>query len=139
MHPIENAEIYLRQNGISPSYQRKRIFEYLSQTDTHPTVSDIYEGLIKEIPSLSKTTVYNTLNLFIEKNIAEAILIEASEARYDLFNPVHHAHFKCLQCHKVYDIPLPKDSIQIEALKGFEIQQQQHHFKGICKICKKNN
>ena len=65
---IDNIEKYLRDHGISPSYQRKRIFEYLYNSKDHPRVNDIYYALIDEIPTLSKTTVYNTLNLFI-KNI----------------------------------------------------------------------
>ena len=60
---IENIEKYLRDHNISPSYQRKRIFEYMYENRNHPNVNQIYEALVKEIPTLSKTTVYNTLNL----------------------------------------------------------------------------
>ena len=31
----------------------------------HPTVETIYKELIDEIPTLSKTTVYNTLKQFV--------------------------------------------------------------------------
>ena len=66
-HNVENVGEYLKENGIKPSYQRMKIYEFLLQNRIHPTVDTIYRALNKEIPTLSKTTVYNTLNLFIEK------------------------------------------------------------------------
>ena len=63
---MRNIDIFLREKGINPSYQRKRIYEYLHQNPIHPTVNDIYWALIHDIPTLSKATVYNTMNLFSE-------------------------------------------------------------------------
>lgn len=136
---IDNIEKYLRDHGISPSYQRKRIFEYLYNSKEHPRVSDIYSALIDEIPTLSKTTVYNTLNLFIEKKIAEYIIIDENEFKYQILDDKKHAHFKCECCNKLYDIDIDIDSLNIDSLKGFDIHEQSFYFKGICKNCKNNN
>lgn len=136
---IDNVEKYLRDNGISPSYQRKRIFEYLYNNRNHPNVMQIYENLVKEIPTLSKTTVYNTLNLFVDKKIAEVITIEDNEVRYDLFNPNIHGHFKCEKCHRVYDIDIDFNNLSIKDLEGFKINEQYFNFKGICKNCRNSN
>ena len=65
-----DIEKYLREHGISPSYQRIRVFEYLISNKNHPTVDMIYKELIKEIPTLSRTTVYNTLNLLVKQKVA---------------------------------------------------------------------
>ena len=67
---IENIGEYLKAHEIKPSYQRIKIFQYLVENKNHPTVDMIYKALCTEIPTLSKTTVYNTLNLFIEKQAA---------------------------------------------------------------------
>ena len=58
MH-IENVGEYLKKNGIKPSVQRMKIFQYLLDHHTHPTVDDIFQNLSPEMPTLSKTTVYN--------------------------------------------------------------------------------
>lgn len=134
---IENVSKYLLENGIKPSYQRKRIFEYLLEKRNHPNVNQIYEELIDEIPSLSKTTVYNTLNLFVDKKIAQVVTIEGNEIRYDLNTPEIHAHFKCTLCQMVYDIDLEKDLSNIESLKGFQLDHQYIHFTGVCPHCLK--
>ena len=63
---------YLKDHDIKPSYQRMKIFQYLLDNHVHPTVDTIYKALCPEIPTLSKTTVYNTLNLFVEKKVGSS-------------------------------------------------------------------
>ena len=48
---MRNIDIFLREKGIKPSYQRKRIYEFLHQNPIHPTVNDIYWALIHDIPT----------------------------------------------------------------------------------------
>ena len=82
----------------------------------HPSVDNIFQALSGEIPTLSKTTVYNTLSLFSEKRIASSITIVNNELRYDLLKEPH-AHFQCEECKRVYDIPLHGDLLLTDALK----------------------
>ncbi len=133
---IENIGDYLKSHNIKPSFQRIRIFEYLYQQRTHPTVDEIYKVLICEIPTLSKTTVYNTLNLFIEKQIAQMITIEENEARYDADTMVH-GHFKCEKCKIVFDFQTDIVNIQSADLDKFQINQKHIYFKGLCDRCLK--
>ncbi|WP_291259596.1 Fur family transcriptional regulator [Fusobacterium sp.] len=131
---IENVGEYLKNSGIKPSYQRIRIFQYLVENRNHPTVDMIYKALCAEIPTLSKTTVYNTLNLFIEKKIVNVIVIEENETRYDSVMDVH-GHFKCEKCGKIFDIDIDNEHLKDNRLKEFEIKEQHYYFKGICKDC----
>lgn len=106
---------------------------------THPTVAEIYDVLITDIPSLSKTTVYNTLNLFVEKELVEEVTIEGSEMRYDIKDPEGHGHFKCTKCQKIFDVPLQIDKIFSDEMSDFLVQAQFVHFVGICPDCQKDN
>ncbi|MGL4403035.1 MAG: Fur family transcriptional regulator [Fusobacteriaceae bacterium] len=126
---------FLKSKGIKPSYQRMKIYEYLVNNRTHPTVDIIYKTLAPEIPTLSKTTVYNTLNLFIENRIVNIIVIEENETRYDVDTTIH-AHFKCDNCEKIYDLDLDSSLLGVVALDSFQINEQHIYFKGICKRCK---
>ena len=65
----EKAIQRLTEYGFRPSLQRIAIVEYLFTHSTHPVVDTIFNELSSSIPTLSKTTVYNTLKLFEEKNI----------------------------------------------------------------------
>ncbi|KDR94707.1 Fur family transcriptional regulator, peroxide stress response regulator [Peptoclostridium litorale DSM 5388] len=131
---IDGIGEYLKEHGIKPSYQRIRIFEYLMEKRNHPTVDLIYRALLPEIPTLSKTTVYNTLNLFIEKGITLLIVIEENETRYDA-DISDHGHFKCEKCGNVYDFDFDISRMDINGLEGFGIKERHVYFKGICSEC----
>ncbi len=137
---MRNIEIFLRENGIKPSYQRKRIYEYMLDNRIHPTVNDIYNVLVKDIPTLSKATVYNTMNLFREKNIVSILPIDGTESRFDIYDHGAHGHFKCTKCLELYDvkIDLPWDDIKQE-LEGCRIESSNINFTGICKKCMGKN
>lgn len=131
---VEDIGAYLKSHDIKPSFQRMKIFEYLITHRNHPTVEMIYKALIQEIPTLSKTTVYNTLNLFVEKKIAIVIVIEENETRYDADMEIH-GHFKCEECSAVYDIDIEAEKIDIRSLDNFQINEHHLYFKGICNNC----
>ncbi|MCG8501075.1 MAG: transcriptional repressor [Firmicutes bacterium] len=133
----KNTGSYLKEYDIKPSYQRIKIFEYLRNTKSHPTVDEIFKEIVQEIPTLSKTTVYNTLSLFIEKGIVTVITIEENETRYDADTSLH-GHFKCKSCGKVYDFDIKVSKEDIGDLDGFEVDEKHLYFKGSCKACLKN-
>ncbi|HRP61485.1 MAG TPA: Fur family transcriptional regulator [Vicingus sp.] len=129
-----NIPNYLAENDIKPSYQRIRIFEYLYHEMNHPTVDLIYKTLAPEIPTLSKTTVYNTLKLFVDKGITSTVTIENNEVRYDAI-VTHHGHFKCNVCGIIVDIPLNFNQLNLNELKDVTIEQTQVHLMGKCNKC----
>ncbi|NLY42525.1 MAG: transcriptional repressor [Clostridiaceae bacterium] len=124
----------LIKNNIKPSYARIKIMEYLIQQKNHPNVDEIYTELVKDIPTLSKTTVYNTLNLFNEAGLIKVITIEENEARFDA-DTSEHGHFKCENCNKIYDFFVKLEGIEISGLENFKIRQKDIFFKGICAKC----
>lgn len=133
---MRNIDIFLREKGIKPSYQRKRIYEYMYENRIHPTVNDIYAALIHDIPTLSKATVYNTMNLFNDHGLIDVIPIEGHEARFDIRPMTPHAHFKCDACQKVFDVDVKiPQNILLEKLSGMKILTQNVNFTGICAHC----
>ena len=75
---MKGNEVYdrLTAHGIKPSVQRLEIMKYLMTHHTHPTVEDVYTALCKKIPTLSRTTVYNTLRMFAEHKAAQMLTID---------------------------------------------------------------
>ena len=61
MKTLKELSNELKKNNIRLTHQRLKVLEYLSNSKNHPTVEQIYNALKKEVPSLSKTTIYNTL------------------------------------------------------------------------------
>lgn len=94
MNTFCSACEYLEKHGIKPSLQRIAIAEYLMENRTHPTADEIYNALSVSVPTLSKTTVYNTLRLFAEQNAVLSLVIDEKNVRFDIDTSCH-AHFQC--------------------------------------------
>jgi Fur family peroxide stress response transcriptional regulator len=139
---MKHIKSELEQKGIKPTYQRLCILEYLHEHLVHPTVEMIYDELIDRVPTMSKTTVYNTLKLLSGKGVVNEITITGTEVRYDINCKSHH-HFLCKKCGKIYDIDVscPFVNMDHKEVSGHEIQEIHGYFKGICKECltKQNN
>ena len=124
----------LEKSGVKPSFQRLSVLKYLMQNQNHPSVDKIFKALSPDIPTLSKTTVYNTLNLLSEKGVVIALSIDETEVRYDfIFKP--HAHFLCTECGKIHDVYLEDSFKDLSEVGGHKVTEAQINFKGICKYC----
>lgn len=126
---------YLTKNGVRPLRKRVKIMHYLISNRNHPTVDTIYSDLVKKIDRLSKTTVYNVLNLFVQEGLVIALNIENNELRYDA-DTSSHGHFKCKTCGKIFDFDLNKDDLPALPLTGFKIDEYQYSIKGTCAFCR---
>jgi len=124
----------LKGKNVRLSHQRVKVLEYLDRNRIHPTADQIYCALHAEMPSLSRTTVYNALNSLVNADLVKMLTIESNEARYDIVTETH-GHFKCEQCGKIQDFPIDLQEINPEGLKGCKIQQKNVYFKGLCRDC----
>lgn len=130
---------YLAKHGIRPSLQRIAIMEYLQEHRTHPTADEIYSALSPSIPTLSKMTVYNTLNLFVAAGVTLCLNIEGKNAHFD-GDVSDHAHFICKRCGRIFDIPMEEAGVASSvAERGFEVEEVHLYYKGCCKECRTNN
>lgn len=136
---MEKVQEYLMSKGIRPSPQRIAIMDYLLDNCNHPTVEAVYDALHTSMPTLSKTTVYNTLKLFEKKQAVQILNIDERNVRLDAtMEP--HAHFQCMRCGKIFDVPVKNGGKMVELLgmnemTGFAVQQTQIYYKGICPHC----
>ena len=83
MKPYER----LLDHNIKPSMQRIAIMQYLMEHPIHPSADDIYTALSPSMPTLSKTTVYNTLKLFSEQGAAQMLTIDEKNTNFDAVLP----------------------------------------------------
>ena len=127
---------YLLSFGIKPSVQRIAIMDYLMTHRTHPAIDEIYLALCEEIPTLSKTTVYNTLKLFVEHGAAQMLTIDERNTCYDADIQLH-AHFLCKKCGKIFDLPASIEQTKVSVMdeEGFKVEEIHQYFKGYCPSC----
>lgn len=132
---MELTARYLQRYGIRPSFQRISIMKYLMEHTTHPTVDTIFRDLHPSMPTLSRTTVYNTLELFRSRGAVNELTIDGKNARYDAITG-RHAHFMCSRCGKIEDVPVPEALCdQIAKLPRHKVERADISFIGLCDEC----
>ena len=121
--------------NIRPSAQRIAITGFLLTHPIHPTAEQIYNALLPDYPTLSRTTVYNTLKSLAKAGKIVILDIEPGTLHFD-GNTERHAHFICNCCRTIYDIEL---SHLPKAPDGFIVKETQIAFRGICSECQAKN
>ena len=86
------------------------------------------------MPTLSRTTVYSTLELFVERGIAQRLALSGSEIRYDA-DVSAHVHFRCRSCGAVIDLAGRAAPPPPIAPRGFVIERAQFYAEGLCPDC----
>lgn len=135
--PVNTSDL-LRRHGIRPSVQRIAVMDYLLTHRTHPTADEIYGALAPQIPTLSKTTVYNTLSLFVAQGAAAHITIDPRGSRFDGDTSVH-GHFLCTECGGLYDVFFDAPPVLPRVGGGHKTTQAQIYYKGVCAHCAGRN
>lgn len=134
MRMYEKYVKILKDHSLKVTSPRLEILKYLDQHHTHPTVEDIYTTIKKKHPSLSRTTVYNALEILKKNKIVQVLTVSGSELRYDFEQGTHH-HFICTCCGKIFDITITCPNQDRIIVGGHHVEEVQGYFKGICKQC----
>lgn len=127
----------LSDAGVKPSAQRMMILRFLMENRIHPTVDEIFKALQPIHPTLSRTTVYNTLRLLSAAGIINCIGNSGGGegARWD-YSTHPHSHFLCTQCGHVADVGFwftPPDFS--EEFPDYDFKSAEVIFKGVCPRC----
>ena len=101
--------------NIKPTSQRLDIAEIMFCKDQHLSAEDIITILNNSDSSISRATVYNTLNLFADKGLVRRVVIDSSKIYYDS-KTTPHSHYFNVDTGEISDFefedvkisPLPK-------------------------------
>jgi len=91
-------------HGILPTPQRLEIAGILLERPQHLSADQIIDRLRGSGSSVSKATVYNTLNLFSEHGLVKEVMVDPVRKFYDSTTHPHH-HFYNVDTGSLSDIP----------------------------------
>ena len=128
----------LQEHKIRPSARRVRILDYIRSVHTHPSVDVIYQALLPDNPGLSRTTVYNTLDLFARNGLILSLDMGEGFLRYD-GETIPHTHFKCTRCGAVIDIFEIPQNCEKMLPKGSTLDTTSLYLFGQCATCNKSH
>ena len=131
---MDSTKKKLLEKKIRPTFQRLKILEFVDKNRCHPTVDMIYKSLSSEIPTISRTTIYNTLRDFIDQGLVYPVTITGTEVRFDADTEFHH-HFLCDKCGSIIDVPITACGKTAKEICGHKIRETHSYFKGLCENC----
>jgi Fur family transcriptional regulator, iron response regulator len=120
----------LRGRGIQPSPQRLAVAEYVLRTRSHPSADQVWARVRGRQPSLSRATVYNTLNLLVEKGLLSRLVLAEGRVVFDP-HVDHHHHFIDEETGEIHDVPWEAvDVRRVSEIEGLEVREFQVVMRG---------
>lgn len=126
----------LRAVGLRVTPQRRAVWDAFGGGERgHLTADEVYELARRELPELSRATVYNSL-----AELGRARLLRAVKGfgavRYDPNPDPDHHHFHCRGCGRLYDVHLQGiEHLQLLGREGFTVDHKTVLFEGYCSPC----
>jgi Fe2+ or Zn2+ uptake regulation protein len=120
----------LEAKGIRPSAQRVAVAEYVLATEDHPSADRVWSRVKGKVPVLSRATVYNTLNLFVEKGLLRQLVLAEGNVVFDPKTEPHH-HFIDDETGSIHDVPWTAVKVaRVDEIPGYDVREFQVVMRG---------
>ncbi|RJP51511.1 MAG: transcriptional repressor [Anaerolineaceae bacterium] len=129
----------LRSRGYRMTPQRMAILHVLHHSGKHLSPTEVYEQARDELPGLTETTVYRTLEFLAENGLARPAHMGGAHLVYEIARHKHH-HLKCRICGAEMEIQhslLETMYQKIESTSGYQLTDSHVTFIGLCPNCQK--
>ena len=103
----------LRRADITPTHQRVEIAQVLFERQQHLSADQIFARVNARHAETSKATIYNTLKLFLDKQLVREVIVDPGKVFYDSCTDPHH-HFFDTASGELTDFPA--EGVRIEGL-----------------------
>lgn len=130
----------LKQAGLRLTPQRLAICRALAERPDHPTAQAVFDQLTPDYPSLSRATVYNTLQTLVSVGLIQELGTAGDGAHHYDVNASPHLNLICVRCHRVEDFPaatLTRLARRVTAESGYQLQGARMVYYGLCPKCQK--
>lgn len=133
-----------RARGLSVTHQRLAVYETVLASRSHPDAEEILGIVRARIPTISRGTVYRTLETLCDLGLVSDVGRLRGSARFEASLEPHH-HLVCLGCRRILDlhdpsldrIPMPPGRGRTRRVaNGFEVTGYQIQFVGYCRGCR---
>jgi Fur family peroxide stress response transcriptional regulator len=128
----------LKQAGLRLTPQRRAICRALVEREDHPTAQAMYDQLLPEFPSLSRATVYNTLQVLVETGFVQELGTAGDGAIHYDADVAPHVNLICMRCHRIEDF----DDASMTAIarrvaedSGYQLRGARVAYYGLCPRC----
>lgn len=138
----EALQAYMLKKGLRSTSQRRLVTDIFFRAGGHLSIEDLLSKVREQDPRVGYATVYRTLRLLAECELANVRHFGDGVTRYELRDEGehHHDHLICLECQKIVEF----EDEAIEVLQdrvaeryGFRLKSHKHELYGICPDCQR--
>lgn len=130
---------YLALQQLKETDQRKKILELFLRTKKHLTAEEMHKELEKRKVHVGVSTVYRTMKLLCECNLAREVDFGDGLIRFEHnHNRQHHDHMICVHCGRTiefYNDVIEKLQNKIATTNNFQVYRHRLEVFGQCKEC----
>lgn len=137
--PVDFA-VHLHAQGYRLTPQRNLILEAVRQAAAHLTPEQVYDYVHQRNPTISRATIYRTLDFLCEIRLIHA-MYWGGQMYYEIVGEEPHHHLICRDCGAIEQL----DHTLLEELIGavkkqhrFDIDMDHITLFGLCRRCRNN-
>ena len=133
---------FLEKKDLKLTSQRRTILREAVRATSHFSADQLLAFCKKADETISKATVYRTLDLLKDSGILEEQDFGAGKKSYERALGVkHHDHFVCIRCGKIIEfendrIELLQDTVARK--HGFVVTSHKMELYGLCRECQRS-
>ena len=127
---MKNLIETLRGRGIQATPQRLEVARYILECNRHFSAEQALAIVAERCPTISRATVYNTLNLLVEKGLVATRILREGAVVFDSRVERHH-HLIDSETDEIHDIDWNDLNVSgFGSIDGFEVQDYHVVLKG---------
>lgn len=138
---IQRFSEHIRGKGLKNTPQRRLIAEVFFSAPSHLGAEELYAKSRAHDPNIGQTTVYRTLKLLCEANLAREMHFGDGITRYEpVLDASHHDHLICTQCGKnieVVDATIEQRQLVLAEEHDFVLTSHRMYLYGLCGSCRR--
>jgi Fur family transcriptional regulator, ferric uptake regulator len=115
--------------------QRRAIRSAIDQSGRPMSPREVLESALPLSPGLGIATVYRTLKSGVDGGWLTQVELPGEPPRYESTGKLHHHHFHCRRCDRVYEIEGCPDGLRGLTPPGFSLEAHEVVLYGLCAEC----
>jgi len=138
---LEEILELLRTDGGRITSARRAVVSHLLASNGHVSADDLAAEIQAELPDVSVSTVYRTLDVLERLGQVEHVHLGHGPSLFHLADR-RHVHLLCRRCDRVIELPdgyLADLAARLDADQGFLLEPRHFALLGTCATCRRHD